>query len=202
MDAQFARRSQLAERIESKKPQRAFPTFAQEDMYRSLIDGWACQGNELGSRSESRFGLERRDPLSDRRVIEFAFALPEKQRWHADQPKRILRNAIPGLVPETIRQRLSKADFSHGYAECLKAIGQEGFFSSLRIASMGWIDSKQIRSAHREMVESWEQSNGGLVPRGLTLWMSFGVEAWFRAVFADARSPSVDALHAPQMRAV
>jgi asparagine synthase (glutamine-hydrolysing) len=202
MDAQFARRSQLAERIEGKRPQRAFPTFAQEDMYRGLIDGWACQGNELGSRSEARFGLERRHPLSDRRVIEFAFALPGEQRWRADQPKRILRNAIPGLVPETIRLRLSKADFSHVFAESLKAIGQEGFFSSLRIASMGWIDSKRICSTHREMVASWEQSNGGLIPHAWTLWMSCGVEAWFRAAFEDARSPSADALDAPQLQAV
>ena len=39
---EFARRAQLAERLRNGRPHKKFPTFAQEDIYRSLINGWAC----------------------------------------------------------------------------------------------------------------------------------------------------------------
>ena len=195
IDAQFARRARLTER-QSECAHKKFPTFAQQDMYCNLMDGWACQGYELGSRSEARYGFERRHPLSDRRVIEFAFALPEEQRWREHKPKLILRNAMRGLIPETIRRRLTKADFSHVFPESLKAIGGEDFFNSLTIASMGWVDGNRASGLYREMMQSYKQSNDGLVVHTWKLWMICGIELWFRAVFLGADHPSTEVLRA------
>src|SRR5438552_1726703 len=97
MQRQFAHRARLKERLRNGTSLRRFPTVAQAEIYRAITSGWACQGYELGSRSESRFGLEKRHPLSDRRIVEFALALPEEQRWRGEQPKFILRNAMRGL---------------------------------------------------------------------------------------------------------
>lgn len=203
LNAQFARRTKLSDRVQKSEVHKKFPTFAQEDMYRSFTDGWACQGYEMGSRLESRFGLERRHPLSDRRVIEFAFALPEEQRWRGEQPKRILRNSVRGLVPEAIRNRLSKADFSGIFAESLKRNTDEKFFGSLTTASIGWIDSQPLDRMYREMKRGYEQSPGGLVPHIWTLWMIYGIEAWFRAVSGSViECPLADTVVTKQLQPV
>ena len=193
IDPQFAHRARLRER-QSEPVHKKFPTFAQEDMYGNLIDGWACQGYEIGNRSESRYGFERRHPLSDRRVIEFAFALPEEQRWRGQEPKFILRNAMRGLLPETIRRRLTKADFSQVFPEALEAIGGENFFNSLTIASMGWVDGNRASGLYREMIQNYKQSNGGLIAHTWQLWMICGIELWFRAVFLGADHASSEIL--------
>ena len=156
----------------------------------------------MGSRSESRFGLERRHPLSDRRVIEFGFALPEDQRWRREQPKRILRNAVRSLVPEAIRGRLSKADFSGIFAESLNRTGGENFFHSLMTASMGWIDVKPLGRMYREMSRGYEESPGGLISHTSTLWMIYGVEAWLRAVSGSVNHSSTDRFVLPQLQLV
>jgi asparagine synthase (glutamine-hydrolysing) len=189
IDSEFARRTKLSDRLQGTHTHKKFPTFAQEDMYRAFTDGWACHGYEMGSRSESRFGLERRHPLSDRRVIEFAFALPEEQRWRERQPKCVLRNAVQGLVPETIRNRLSKADFSGIFAESLKRTAGDNFFRSLTIASAGWIDGRPLGRMYEEMKLASVQSPGGLILHAWTLWMIYGIEAWFRAVYSSFDSP-------------
>ena len=191
IDAQFARRAQLSTRLQRIEARNGFPTFAQEDMYRNFVSGWACQGYEIDSRSESRFRLERRHPLSDRRVIEFAFSLPEEQRWREKQPKYILRNATRGLVPEAVRNRLSKADFSCIFAESLRKTWSNDLSRSLMIASVGWIDSGPLCKMFQEMNQAYQQSPGGVIPHDWVLWMIYGIETWFRAV-SVAESPFAD----------
>jgi asparagine synthase (glutamine-hydrolysing) len=192
VDSEFARRAQLSDRLQKPEVRNRFPTFAQEDMYRNFASGWACHGYEIESRSESRFRLERRHPLSDRRVIEFAFALPEEQRWREEQPKCVLRTAIRGLVPEASRKRLSKADFSGIFAESLKRSAGDSFFRSLMTASVGWIASRPLGRMYREMNRGYERAPGGLVPHAWTLWMIYGIEAWFRAVWSPVDCPLPD----------
>jgi len=135
-------------------------------------------------------------------VIEFAFALPEEQRWRGHEPKFILRNAMRGLLPETIRRRLTKADFSEVFPEALEAIGGENFFNSLTIASMGWVDGNQASGLYREMIQSYRQSNGGLIAHTWQLWMICGIELWFRAVFVGGCQASSEIIAAGEIQPV
>ncbi len=197
IESEFASRSRLSDRVGSAPANRKFPTFAQEDMYRSLIDGWAVQGYELGDRSESRFGLERRHPLSDRRVIEFAFGLPEDQRWHESQPKRLLRNAVSGLIPETVRRRRTKADFSRIFLDSMRTLGGKRFFESLAVASTGWINRERILHAWNAMSE---ETQGSVMTNCFALWMSCGIEAWFRGAAGPSGTSSSDAIPAAELQ--
>ncbi|QDV71423.1 Asparagine synthetase [glutamine-hydrolyzing] 1 [Rosistilla carotiformis] len=55
--------------------------------------------------------LEVRVPLLSRRLIEFAFSLPELVRFHNGRPKGLLRNAYRGILPDAVLDR-KKRGFS------------------------------------------------------------------------------------------
>jgi len=204
MDATFACRVKLSERLQQGNSLRKSATFAQKDIYAGLVSGWACQGNELVNRAEARIGLEKRHPFLDRRLVELAFALPERQRWRDDRTKVILRNAVRGLLPETIRLRNTKADFGPVFPGTIEAVGGAQFFGSLSIASIGWVNGLECGRLYREMTTRYEQFPMGLVPHTWKLWMICGIELWFRTVFLGAHESLADLFrtHAAQPQLV
>jgi len=56
--------------------------------------------------------LESRMPFMDHRLVEFVHALPAEYKFHRGIGKRLLREAMKGLVPEAILQSKRKIGFS------------------------------------------------------------------------------------------
>ena len=56
-------------------------------------------------------GVEVRSPFMDWRLICFLFSLPATAKIGAGFTKRILRDALKGILPETIRTRTRKLGF-------------------------------------------------------------------------------------------
>lgn len=178
----FANRIALLERLEIEPGPRRCETFAQEDFYRTLWSGWQAQGNEAGDRALARCTIESRSPFNDRRIIEFAFALPEEQRWRHGQPKFLLRQAMKGLLPESIRSRSTKADFSHIFVQALRTQGGARLFESLRTEQLGWIDGEEIRRMYRRMDEYYRAGDQRYTSGTWPLWMVYGIELWLQAL--------------------
>jgi len=184
MDPQFARRIQLVERLRTEAFSRQSMSFAKEDTYNTATCGWQVHGAEMEERADSWFGLEQRHPLDDWRIIEFALALPEEQRGRRDQTKFVLRQAMRGLLPKTIQQRHTKAEFSVTFARALQCLRGEHLMDSLGIASMGWVDREQVRTMYRQIVQLYRQGqHEGYMTLVVPLWMIFGIELWFNTVF-------------------
>lgn len=203
IDPQFARRIQLSERLRKKQTARhRFSSFVQRDLSLYLTSGWSSLQRELSDRYGSWFGLEYRHPFLDRRVIEYALALPEEQRWRRDHTKFVLRQAMRGLLPETVRQRLTKADFSYVYPKAMHAQGGERLFDSLAIDSLGWVDGERVRRMYRHMATSFAQGGEDYTTYMWPLWMIFGIELWFKAVFLGgaAVSPRVSRVQEAAIR--
>ncbi len=59
-------------------------------------------------RTSMAVSLEARVPLLDRRIVEFAFALPESIRYPHGEPKGLLRHAYRGILPDAILDRRKK----------------------------------------------------------------------------------------------
>jgi asparagine synthase (glutamine-hydrolysing) len=57
-------------------------------------------------------GVEVRAPFMDWRLVCYAFSLPAESKLGGGYTKRILREAMRGILPETIRTRTSKVGFS------------------------------------------------------------------------------------------
>jgi len=192
IDAQFARRIRLYERLNRENIRLRFSTFAQQDIYNNnLAYGFLFHGYESGNRSESWFGVEKRHPFMDKRVVEYALALPEEQRWRWDQPKFVVRRAMQGLVPERILRRDTKADFSHVFAEALQVRESGRLFDSLLIESMRWVDGEILRKIYRKMAQNFASGDPTYISYVWKLWMTFGIELWFNTTFSKKQAVSL-----------
>lgn len=178
----FARRIDLLDRLGIEPGPRRGRSFAQEDLYRTLWSGWQAQGNEAGDRALARCGIEQRSPFNDRRIIEFAFAIPEEQRWRHGKPKFLLRQAMNGLLPESVRNRNTKADFSHIFLQALRSQGGARLFESLQTEQLGWINGEEIRRMYRRMENDYRIGNQRYASSTWPLWMVYGIELWLRAL--------------------
>lgn len=74
---------------------------------------------ELLDKVSAAFSLEVRLPFFDRRLLELCVALPPEQKLSLGWTRSILRNAMAGILPEKVRWRTTKADFSINFTRAL-----------------------------------------------------------------------------------
>lgn len=56
----------------------------------------------------ARFGIELRDPMSDRRLVEFCLRAPDALYQRDGERRLLIREALHGLVPDTVLNRQSR----------------------------------------------------------------------------------------------
>jgi asparagine synthase (glutamine-hydrolysing) len=73
---------------------------------------WACATRRL-------YGIDIRDPTSDRRLMELCLSIPDEQFLHNGVERSLARRAMAGLLPDAIvnerRRGLQSADWRHGF---------------------------------------------------------------------------------------
>lgn len=175
IDPHFARRINLADRLAAAPPAPRFPSLAQQEIHATLRSGWWPHSLEMEERAASRYGVEERHPLCDRRLVEFALSLPEDQRWRGAEYKFILRRGLRGRLPDSVRQRADKAEFSPVVRRSLEAAGGARLFETAATAKLGMVKSGVLQ----RMCQEQDQGAAHLWP----LWSVAGVEIWIRAVW-------------------
>ena len=164
----FARRVGLRERFMQRASPLRFRSIAQQRIHAQLGSGYGALAKEADNRMEAHQAIEGRQPFHDRRLIEFALALPEDQRWRGDRTKYVLRQAMRNL-PDSIRQRKSKADFTSLTTEAFAREGAEAVFRSLRLAAEGYVDAAEVRKMYDRYLQGDEETCW-------PLWMVFAAE--------------------------
>lgn len=104
-------------------PALAYTNIARRAMFMELKDPFDNLARELVERQCAHLGYEPRSPMFARRFIEFAFATPERMRLRGDQRKFTHVGAMRGLLPESVRTRKTKADFSLAFERHLDKMG-------------------------------------------------------------------------------
>jgi asparagine synthase (glutamine-hydrolysing) len=178
IEGSFARQVRLAERMDSEPLRPPHMDYAQRSIYDYWVSPWLFHLLEMDDRSNAWAGVEGRHPFYDRRVIEFAFAIPEEQRARLDLTKFVLRQAMKGLLPERVRERRTKGQFGRVFIETFNRIGGERFFDTMAMESQGWVSAHRMRQLCRERLARYPTN---LWP----LWTTFAVELWFREVLAS-----------------
>lgn len=178
------RRTQMQDRLRRAAYVPPDCSYAQQDLFRSTMHGLGLHGIEMDERASSSFGLENRHPFNDRRLIEFALALPEEQRWR-NRPKFILRQALGTMLPASVRERVDKADFSCVFAHALIVEPMMALFRSLSVSSMGWVDGGKVWADYQLMVNGYTRGSEDFRLYVAYLWMILGVELWFRSIFLE-----------------
>ena len=133
-------------------------TFTQQDMFQTYLSGQLPYGLEMDGRWTARFRLEARHPFLDRRIMEFAFAIPDNQRFRPGVSKFVLRNSMRGILPEKIRRRSDKSNLSELYPMAMIALGGERLFDRLNIVQSGWVDGVVLRRLYRSMAEAFSRA--------------------------------------------
>ena len=148
--SEFARRIDLIGRLRALPERPAGMSFSQRSIFEEFVNGWMVHVMEREDRSAAQVGIEELHPYYDLRLIEFCFAIPEDQRAGTNCIKYVLRNAMKGLLPESIRTRLTKGEFSETLVRLFDRVGGADFFDHLTIAEKGWVDSHLVRKVAKE----------------------------------------------------
>lgn len=85
-----------------------FQSHSQAANYEEAVRPYAVMKLELEERAHAMFGLEPRFPFMDSRVIEFILAMPWEMRASGNR-KDLLREAMKGVMPDSVAQRHDKA---------------------------------------------------------------------------------------------
>jgi len=185
----FAARTRLSERLSTRRQLPRCRSFAQQAVYGIYSSGFLAYALEMDARWTAGFRMKERQPFLDRRLLEFAFAIPDNQRFRPGVTKFVLRNSMRGIVPERVRLRPDKADPTESYAMALIALGGERLFDRLSSVENGWIDGEAVRRLYRSMTAAFSRGDPSYMENVCDLWMVFAVELWLNVVFLGISEP-------------
>jgi len=178
----FATRVGLTERIRTPLTDRRFASIATGTAYASATHPITAYSWEEIARHDQRYGVELAAPLMDRRLAEFAMAIPEEQRWSGTQSKRVLRDAMVGLLPESTLHR-RKTDGASIQVTELKSVHESGLFESMELVDAGVLERAAVSEMYREMLGLFAAADARYKMLADQLWTIFLGECVWRALF-------------------
>jgi asparagine synthase (glutamine-hydrolysing) len=179
----FAADVSLVERITPAPPDRRFPTLAAAAICAAALHPDGVNTWDEGARHVSLWGHELSAPLLDRRLAEFAMAIPEEQRWSGDETKRVLRAAIAGILPEDVRLRRRKSDPGAVTFGELTRMHEQGAFTRMELVEAGVLDQAAIASQFGEMRQLFADGKDRYKVLAYSLWAFFAGECVWRTLF-------------------
>jgi len=128
--------------------------------------------------AEKHFGIEFKHPFFDRRLIEFMLTLPPKFKYSEGLSKRLLRIAMKGILPEKIRQRDDKAEFSEVLRQQIDTIDLDDLLDNSNLSALGLIDQKKLDKYKEHYLN-------GKMKNVVYFWQLINLEYWYRYNFLD-----------------
>lgn len=131
--------------------------------------------------------LESRAPLLDHRVVELAFALPQRMLVRDGVGKWVLRRSLDRYVPRELIER-PKAGFSIPLGDWLRGPLREWAESLLnveKLSGQGFLDTEKVSVM-------WQQHLSSSYDRSPYLWNVLMFQAWHTEVSERRRPISLD----------
>lgn len=126
----------------------------------------------VADRATAMFGIERRQPFMDKRLVEFCLALPAEQKLRNGWPRLIARNALANILPREVQWRAGKADhspnFHHGLVTADKR-ALEGLILSSPGRLIEYVDDVRLRAIHQNYMRRPNNRDGGILWRAAVL---------------------------------
>lgn len=177
---EFAARTQLHDRIFQPSPWARYAREDQMHIIDALASPWVVATRDLVHRSRVLRGIDYRAPLLDRRLVEFALALPASQSVRHGTHKFVLRNAARHWLPEGVASRDDKSEFSHFFVEALRHVFPRGPLRLPRLEQLGWIRTDPLQAWQREIHAVDARSGPFPHDKLWTLWMMYAIEHWLK----------------------
>jgi asparagine synthase (glutamine-hydrolysing) len=132
-------------------------------------------------RNSMAFSVEARTPFLDFRLVERALALPASQLVRDGWTKAILRDAMAGLLPESVRLRRDKIGFASPEARWLREIApavREWLGPGTRVAGL----------VRPEALAHWRAGSDDALAAQPGLWRVLSLELWMRSLEGRRRA--------------
>lgn len=121
-------------------------------------------------RNSMAFSIESRLPFLDYRLVEFSFALPQRQKFEGGVAKQVYRRALSGILPDAIRDRRSKLGFVTTEADWVRGPARAAFAGAFS-------NIAPDAPYRREYVQKlFERIASGSAPYDNLLWRVFSLE--------------------------
>jgi len=179
LDSNFAERIGWGDRQKqlTEKQRGALPS-ERAHHYRLLSRGVMPSTLETLDRASSLFGIELRYPFFDRRLVEFCLGLPAEQKLRHGWSRRVLRNGMKGVLPESIRTRPGKSNVGPGFDYAFLTHEKELTEQILwdrpdRIAD--YVDLSYVRAAYRAAIDGKRDE-----AQVLDVWNAVTLDLWLR----------------------
>ena len=154
------------------------PTFKYDlEMITSLHYSTVLDGNIFHA-AEDYFDIELRHPFFNKELVEFTLSLPPEMKYQKKTIKWIWRKAMDGILPDKIRDRKNKAEFSEVIRQQIDTIDLDTLLNNPYIVKLGLIEQSLIDKHRKE----YEDKTAKHI---LILWTIINVEYWYRYNFED-----------------
>jgi len=173
---EFAKRTHLEETAKQhQSPPSPITEFGRQWRYELIYTHIQMRGAVWTERDSARFGIERADPWSDRRLAEFILAIPHDRVNKPREYKYITRQAMRGIMPEPARTTVKKIIPMPYYFDSLRIKARETIFDLIdnsHAHEHGYIDKIKLRRFYESMInEDADHAD---------FWWILTVEMWLR----------------------
>jgi asparagine synthase (glutamine-hydrolysing) len=145
-------------------------------LYQSLMNLTLPGLLHYEDRNSMAHSIEARVPFLDYRLVEFIFSLSMNQIIRNGTTKVILREAMEGIIPETVRTRLDKMGFvtpeDIWFREILKGHISE-IIDSRSFAERGYFNVNEVK-------KTFDRHCKAEINLSSTIWRWVNLELWFR----------------------
>lgn len=173
----------LENKMQNRALRHAAGTSEQADHARNFTSGTISFAHEMIGGSALACGVEPASPFSDRRMVEFAVAMPLEAKLFAGWYKLTLRRAMAGVLPEEVRWRTNMGphpgwDFYRQlFAVSARAAPTFWNLPALQGRLEAWVDPHSLARA-------WERhSSSGDHASGLQIFSLAVLKRWLETHF-------------------
>ena len=128
-------------------------------------------------RNAMAFSIETRLPFLDHRLVEYVLSLPSDYKIRRGYTKAVLREAMEGVLPDSIRRRTDKLGFGTPIVDWLRgepmASMVRDLFASRSFRERGWLDAGGVQGLFEDLA-------AGRSDRYQTIWKALNIELWSR----------------------
>jgi asparagine synthase (glutamine-hydrolysing) len=172
-----------------------FGSLQAESLYDEVRRPYHVQCMEWNNKIGAQHGLEMAFPFLDRELLSFLMAIPGEMHSFGGVSRGLLRQALSGVLPDSIRQRTWKADFTQ---LCNDGMGLDAtdlmdyLSNGCRAAALGYVDEGLVRHELVSVYEQVSRSKDCVVSTKLRKLL--GLEIWCRTFLPDVDSQTVQEL--------
>jgi asparagine synthase (glutamine-hydrolysing) len=157
--------------------------LARRQRYDAVFMPLHFHGLRTSERMHARLGQSFADPWSDRRLAEFAVAVPQRVLNRVGEMKRLTRGALRGLVPEPTRLAMSKIIpgplFQRGILDRSRN-SIAALLEGMESAARGYLDAGVLTDRYRGMLAGARDEP--------YLWHALTLELWLRTYWSQPGS--------------